>query len=546
MERNDSLVAETCHKIETNTAQVWHIQRLLPTREHYLMGRNILFITTDQMRYDALGCNGGQIARTPAIDQLAAGGINYRRAHNQNVVCMPARATIMTGQHVNSHGVWMNGVSLPEDQPTIAHHLQKHGYRTGLLGKAHFEPWLGSPDEFFENRMAALDNTGPHRGFDHMELANHFFEGHSHYDVWMNAHLSQKEKFYPMVTERGQNTVSRGETGAVQVWPMDVPRELYHTQWVADRTIKWLESLDSATPFFCWMSFPDPHHPWDVPASEIHRVRWQDVPLPSLYREDRVLREALLDDKPKHWRGYFDGTLWTNLESPRGFVPADMTADQIREINAMTHIENELIDEACQRVFDFLAKHGRLHDTDIIFTTDHGELQGDFGLLFKGPYHVDALMRLPMIWRPAESAGIPAAVIDVPVGHLDLASTFCEIAGIDVPDYCEGKKLPTSPAEADAQDRQFVLTQWDSEHGPVDMHLQTIYENSGWLCTAYGPSQLYEGTEGELYNMNEDPDQLINLWDDPACSPKRAELLAMLKQSLPPVRSPRLERKAPV
>ena len=98
------------------------------------MGRNILLITTDQMRFDALGCNGGQVARTPVIDQLAARGINYTRAHNQNVVCMPARATIITGQHVASHGVWMNGVSLPETQPTIAHWLQQHGYKTALLG----------------------------------------------------------------------------------------------------------------------------------------------------------------------------------------------------------------------------------------------------------------------------------------------------------------------------------------------------------------------------------------------------------------------------
>ena len=127
------------------------------------MGRKILFITTDQMRYDALGCNGGTVARTPAIDALAAEGINYRRAHNQNVICMPARATIMTGQHVASHGVWMNGVSLPEDTPTIAHWLQQHNYRTAILGKAHFEPWLGSGDDFYENRMAAMGESGPHR-----------------------------------------------------------------------------------------------------------------------------------------------------------------------------------------------------------------------------------------------------------------------------------------------------------------------------------------------------------------------------------------------
>ena len=202
--------------------------------------RNILLITTDQMRFDALGCNGGRVARTPCIDSLAADGINYKRAHNNHVVCMPARASIITGQHVGTHGVWMNGVTLPEDYPTVAHALGKAGYNTALIGKAHFEPWLGSPDDFYENRMAQLGERGPHRGFDHMELANHFFEGHSHFDLAMNAHPDVKARFYPMITERGQNTASNGETGAVQVWPMDVPRDLYHTDWVADRTLAWL------------------------------------------------------------------------------------------------------------------------------------------------------------------------------------------------------------------------------------------------------------------------------------------------------------------
>lgn len=223
--------------------------------------RNILLITTDQMRYDALGCNGGQVANTKNLDQLSAAGINYRRAHNQNVVCMPARATIITGQHVGSHGVWMNGVSMPEERQTVAHHLKDHGYNTALLGKAHFEPWLGSPDDFFENRMAHEQSTGPHRGFDHMELANHFFEGHSHYDRFMDAYPEIKDRFYPMVTDKGQNTIGKTGTGAIQVWPMDVPRELYHTQWVAERTKAWLSEQQADTPWFCWMSFPDPHHP---------------------------------------------------------------------------------------------------------------------------------------------------------------------------------------------------------------------------------------------------------------------------------------------
>ena len=507
------------------------------------MGRNILLITTDQMRFDALGCNGGQVARTPVIDSLAHSGINYSRAHNQNVVCMPARATIMTGQHVASHGVWMNGVSLPEQQPTLAHWLKDHGYRTALLGKAHFEPWLGSPDEFFENRMAAEASTGPHRGFDHMELANHFFEGHSHYDRWMESNYQvEKSKFYPMVTKKGQNTVGRGDTNAIQVWPMDIPKEVYHTDWVAERTVNWLSSLTDDDDWFCWMSFPDPHHPWDIPASELHRVNWRDVPLPDLYRETDKERRELLSAKPKHWLGYYEGSLWTNLESPREFTPANLTPDQVREINAMTHIENELIDDACGRVLDFLEQKGWRGNTDIFFTTDHGEFQGDYGLLFKGPYHVDALMRLPMIWNPATDTN--PAVVTAPVGHLDLAATFCEVAGIAQPDYVEGATLPLSNQAAAEQERNTVLTEWDSEHGPVDMHLKSIYREDGWLCTVYESSALYDGTEGELYNLNDDPGQIRNLWGKETLV--QQQLSEQLYAELPSPRTPRLDRKAPV
>ncbi len=91
------------------------------------MGRKILFITTDQQRYDTLGCNGGTIARTPVIDAVAAQGIRYERAHPQSVVCMPSRSTMLTGQCPSTHGVWMNGVALPEDAPSVAEVLAQAG-----------------------------------------------------------------------------------------------------------------------------------------------------------------------------------------------------------------------------------------------------------------------------------------------------------------------------------------------------------------------------------------------------------------------------------
>src|SRR5690606_37200057 len=119
-----------------------------------LMGRKILFVTTDQQRYDTLGCNGGTLSRTPVIDKLAGQGIRYERAIPQSVVCMPSRSTMLTGQHPTTHGVWMNGVPLPVDAPSVAAELHRAGYRTALVGKPHFEPFLDPFGRFTENRLA--------------------------------------------------------------------------------------------------------------------------------------------------------------------------------------------------------------------------------------------------------------------------------------------------------------------------------------------------------------------------------------------------------
>ena len=198
------------------------------------MARKILFITTDQQRYDALGCNGGTIARTPVVDRLAASGINYRRAHNQNVVCMPARSTMISGQYVRTHGVFANGVALPPDAPSVAAYLHaRAGYRTALLGKAHFEPVFDLKGRWFENRMAGEGSTGPYRGFERMELAMHGPIGGWHYSRWLQENFpAETSGFAPLLSAQGG-----GDTGAPEVTYNSIPRQHYHTDWVADRTI---------------------------------------------------------------------------------------------------------------------------------------------------------------------------------------------------------------------------------------------------------------------------------------------------------------------
>jgi arylsulfatase A-like enzyme len=525
------------------------------------VGRNILFITTDQQRYDALGCNGGTIARTPVVDALAASGIRYERAYNQNTVCMPARSTMLTGQYVRTHGVIANGVPLPEGAPSIAEYLHDAaGYRTALLGKAHFEPGFDQKYQWAENYMSERGMVGPYRGFEHAELAVHVptvgKRALQHYGKWLvETHGIEATKgFSPLLAAD-----PGGDTGAPETRINQIPRDWYHTDWVADRTIAYLDSLPDDADWFVWMSFPDPHHPWDPPVSEQHRCNWRDLDLPAGHPGSNEAIERVLAQKPAHWSALWNGK-WINAEGgPGTYRPQNVSHDNIREINAMCHIMNELIDEACGRVLARLTQRGWNDDTDVIFTTDHGELQGDYGLIFKGPFHTDSLMRLPMVWRPAPSAAVASAVVAEPVGQLDLAPTFCEIAGVPAPDWTQGEPLPTAPGSG----RERVLCEWDSQFPGYGMHLRTIYRD-GWLCTAYEPSTVgepnglekwfaetgmfgggigpispvaYDGSEGELYAVEDDPHQFVNRWDDPECKAVREDLVADMYEALPKERN---------
>ncbi len=515
-----------------------------------MTGRKILFVTTDQQRYDTLGANGGQLARTPVFDRLAAEGTRYERAHPQSVVCMPSRATMLTGQYPATHGVWMNGVPLPPDAPSAAEVLRRHGYRCALIGKAHFEPLLDPFLRFPENALARLGTQPPegsHRGFEHLELATHGSLGPLHYARWLAAeHPEAVAGFYrPLDADFQVNAEGGGDTGAPQVAVNPVERALYHTDWVADRTIAWLDSLGDDEDWFCWMSFPDPHHPWDPPQSEMARIDWREVPLPPGYARSPEERARLIGTKPRHWRLWYEGALVSNYEAPARWVPATLTDDQVREVNARNAVECELIDEALGRVLARIERRGWGPDTDVVYTSDHGELQGDFGLLFKGPYHVDALLRVPLVWRPAPSVGRAPAVVTRPVGLLDLAPTFCAIAGIDPPGWMQGSVLPTDDADAARRHFDQVFTEWHSELFGVAVHVRTVHRD-GMTLSAYDPGTLHDGTEGELYSADDGPVQTVNRWDDRAWRSTRDDLLGALREHRPPLRQPRLELEAPV
>jgi arylsulfatase A-like enzyme len=508
------------------------------------MAKNILLITTDQQRFDSLGCNGGTVAATPNIDGLARDGINYRQARNQCPVCMPARSTILTGQHIRMHGVTSNGIPLPADHPSLAHELKSAGYSTALIGKAHFEPHAAK--SFFENTAAGEDNVGPHRGFDHMELTGHTGRaGRSlfHYPKWLaQNHPDDVLGFHEYTSGGNPSALGGGDTNAPQVAHNPIDPENYHTDWTARRTLDWLGSREDNEKWFCWMSFPDPHHPWDVPDVARKRFDWRDLELPQGYPGSREKCEEILAKKPWHWLAWYRGEAQLNFEVPPAYIPAETTADQIREVNAIVHAKNELIDEAVGRVMAYLDARGWDAETEIFFTTDHGELQGDFGMLFKGPYHIDALTKVPLIWRPAPADGIAPAVVREPVGHLDIAPTILAAAGLDIPEVMQGRPLPRVPGDGS---RERVVTEWIDTYDGNEIVMRTMVRDD-YLITAYEKTNRYDGSEGELYALGDDPQQWCNLWSDPRAAMVKSDLLADMRDNIPEGREEPLEKIAPV
>ncbi len=491
------------------------------------MARRILYITTDMMRWDSLGFTGCDYVNTPVLDGLAKEGITYENAYNQNPLCMPSRSCMLTGQYPRTNGSWNNGIALRHDSPTVANTLHDAGFRTALIGKAHFEPFSAKHSletvELGENNRFA-----PFRGFDHfLGVAHDQTPQNGHYAMWLKRYYPQymegEDYLYNLITppeKPGEHThmnISEGgDTDAVFVKHNDMPRELYHTDWTADHAIRHLDSIDEEEDLFLWVSFPDPHHPWDPPSSEDHRLDWKDVPLPEDRGSSNEERLGWLEQKPWHWKEWYTGDTWISFEAMEGYsYQKNLTDDNVKEIRQKVAIKNELIDEAIGRIIQKLGEKGWLDDTDIVFTPDHGAMDGSYGVLLIGPDLTNHCCKLPMIYKPAKNKGVPAASIQAPVGIVDLAPTFCKIAGIDVPDYMEGTPLPINETEAKEQDREFVFTQYES-HVPDAQIIMDAVRDERYTCIKYEQTATYDGTEGELYDREQDPFELTNLWDDPA------------------------------
>jgi arylsulfatase A-like enzyme len=484
------------------------------------MPPNLLLITTDQHRADGLGCYGNPAVRTPNLDRLAREGTRFNRAFVNNPLCMPSRATLLTGRLPRSHRVWCNGIALPTTEVPFPALLGDAGYRTGCVGKMHFTPYgAEARPGYFDAQKSweagALDDwTGPYAGFQEVQLTiGHCSPSAGHYGRWLKREFPEAQRAYRQDGRLGAKPAS----GAPQTWRSTLPVEAHHSTWVADRSLEFLRRHREG-PFFLWASFPDPHHPFRPPAAYAEPFADADVPMP-------LRRSGELDDKPPLFRQYFDGlTVGSRRHEGAGLDhPGVLTDGQLRDIIRYTYGMISLVDTSVGRILDVLDSLGLAENTHVCFASDHGELLGDHGLICKGPFHYDGLIRVPMLWRLAgqECGRVSEAFTSL----VDLAPTFLDLAGQPIPGTMQGRSLGPLLAGRTARHREGALVEFQSGYRPW-LNLKT-WRTADWKLTYYA-GQPY----GELYDLRKDPGEFVNLYASPAHRGIRAELLERLLEEL--------------
>ena len=504
---------------------------------------NFLLIMTDQQRADHLGCYGSPILKTPHIDALAARGVAFDRCYVATPICMPNRATLMTGRMPSVHGVRHNGIPLSLRATTFAELLRRAGYRTAMVGKSHLQNMLDKPplvpdarDPALEKPPAALDEASapesgrydqefaarwrrdpgrtmvrPYYGFEQVDLAiEHGDQVDGHYTGWLAARTPD-----PDALRGPANALPSPGITVPQAWRTRIPEELYPTSYVAETTIARLEEFARARdkPFLLKCSFPDPHHPFTPPGRYFDLYRPDDMALPESWAIERALA-------PPHLAWLLDQRdAGTRLAStPALFACSEREA---REAIALSFGMIAMIDDAIGRILARLAALGLAHDTVVIFTTDHGDYMGDHQLLLKGPIHYDSITRVPLIWAdPARAdGGTRRAAM---AGTIDLAPTILARAGLAPFNGMQGGSLLGVIDGTQAALRDAMVIEEEGQRVYLGFAQRVRMRT---LVTERHRLSVYDGAAwGELYDRQEDPHERVNRWADPA---HRATLVAL-------------------
>ncbi|MGH1506118.1 MAG: sulfatase family protein [Acidimicrobiales bacterium] len=402
---------------------------------------NILVVITDQQRADHAGFAGNDVVRTPHLDALAARGTVFDNAWVANPVCMPNRSTLMTGRMPTAHGVVFNDRSLEWGANTFVRAFRSAGWRTALIGKSHLQHGMSRNAVFPVGEHPAATDAWPDGwdnvedaeryhadlppdpddfyGFDRIELSiDHGAVISGHHLQWA---LDKGGRFEDLVVPYSpESPAARRSEHYWQVFQPAYGPELHSTTFVTERTIDFIEEAHGqGEPWLAWASFPDPHHPMTPPGDWFDRHDPADMEVPASIDDP-------LDHAPRYLR-HIQGVDPNTTRSWVGMCGAG-NPDIVRSAIAGTYGAIEMIDDGVGQIMATIERLGATDDTIVVFTSDHGDMMGEHGLLLKGFMHYRGTLQVPLvITDPQRPAGASSSL----VGSIDLAQTLLDLGGLE-------------------------------------------------------------------------------------------------------------------
>jgi arylsulfatase A-like enzyme len=439
---------------------------------------NILLITTDQQRYDTLGCNGNALVQTPHIDALAVTGARFEYAYCNNPVCIPSRACIQTGRYTHQHGVryMENRVNdtpgLPWWERTFMERLQDAGYDTGGFGKIHMFPPRGFSQAQLTNGQGARWKTPYGSEFGPAQLGDD-------YAYWLEH--KRPGAYEEIYRQRRTAEYDQYLTAVTSVLEYDETVDY----WAAQNTIGFVRE-ERRQPFFAWLGFCNPHGPLDAPRRYAEMYRPEDIVLSEKYLRRPDPEKGPSEDIMRRWIAHYYGLC-------------------------------SMIDDLLGEVFDVLKQSGQWENTLIIFTSDHGEMMGELGKFGKGNFS-EPVIRVPLVVKEPQSKQ-RGQTISTLTELIDLAPTMLDYADVTAPSTIQGNSLMPLLKNNDYHKEQILceyLTNDRQRHGKCIRTERYKYE-------LWSP-----GGEEKLYDLQEDPGE----WRDMAQDQKYFSLLGEMRKRL--------------
>ena len=457
---------------------------------------NILYVMTDQQRYDSLGCVGRSICRTPHLDQLASEGVRFDNAYTVCALCSPARTSMLTGRYPHNHRMWNNNDmmqwairDLSDEVRMISQDLSEAGYNCGYVGKWHCgETKVPSTYGFVGTDVPNYGN--PYRTKEYA-------------DYLARRGLKPPQRIHPIGPKAGT---------------LSGPVEACATHFLAEFAIDLMRGFNEARetsgkPFMMFVSFWGPHAPQYVPEPYASMYDPRNVKLWPNFGDD-------LANKPR---------VHERHRRTVGFP--DLSEDAWRQHIAKYWAFCTFIDDEIGRLLDALKEMGREEDTAVFFSADHGDMTGSHGGFFdKGPFMYQETYHIPLIGR-VPGVAKAGTVCDRLVSNMDLATTALDLAGLPVPEKHDGRSLMPLLREPGAVWPDDLMCEF---HGHRFLYSQRMVRWGHHKFIFNAPD------EDELYDLVRDPHELTNLFDDPhyadVVEEGRGRLLKWMEDSNDPLR----------